>query len=207
LSATAASTGSTGLATSSSFTTTTATTELATTFAATTSLAATEFTATTTASLSTTATALSTATAASSTVATLTGRGSKHTVTVELDANLLLAGTLTLGLASGSGHEVLLVVLGDGLAFGELGAGAFVGLTDVGGTRELLLSQLGEVDVVGLALVFRLGLGLSLSVLLDSLLLVGLSDGLASLFVGQLGVAVVSAPAVSSLLLVLADDC
>jgi hypothetical protein len=95
LSTTAAST-TTALATSSSLTTTAASTELATTFTATTSFATAEVAAT---AASLTATELTTATAASS-AATLTGRRSEHTVTIELDVDLLLAGALALGLAT-----------------------------------------------------------------------------------------------------------
>ena len=184
LSTTAAAT-TTGLATSSSLTTTAASTELATAFTATTAIAT------------------------SSSGTSLTGRRSQHTVTVELDANLLLAGALTLGLASGSGHEVLLFFLGNGLAFGELGAGALVGLADVLCGKRGLLGLFEKVVGVGLAPVLglRLGVVLSLGVLLDSLLLLGVGDGLAGLFVSQLSVAVVSAPAVSSLLLVLTREC
>ena len=209
LSTTAAAT-TTGLATSSSLTTTAASTELATTFAATTSLATAVFTATTSASTElATAFTATTAIATSSSGTSLTGRRSQHTVTVELDANLLLAGALTLGLASGSGHEVLLFFLGNGLAFGELGAGALVGLADVLCGKRGLLGLFEKVVGVGLAPVLglRLGVVLSLGVLLDSLLLLGVGDGLAGLFVSQLSVAVVSAPAVSSLLLVLTREC
>jgi hypothetical protein len=121
--------------------------------------------------------------------------------------DLLLAGTLALGLALGTGHEVFLLLTGESSALGELGAAALVGLADVlGGKRELLLSELSEVGGVGLALVFRLGLGLGLSVLLDSLLLFSVGDGLSSLLVSQLGVAVISAPAVCGLLFVFAAN-
>jgi hypothetical protein len=103
-----------------------------------------------------------------------------------------------------------LFLTAEGSALGKLRAGALVGLADVlGGKRELLLSQLREVGGVRLAPVLGLGLGvvLCLSVLLDSLLLFGLRDGLASLLVSQLSVAVVSAPTVSGLLLVLTRNC
>lgn len=122
--------------------------------------------------------------------------------------DLLLAGALALGLALGTGHEVFLLLTGEGSALRELLAAALVGLADVlGGKRELPLGQLGEVGGVGLALVLRLGLGGVLSVLLDGVLLFGLGNGLASLLVSELSVAVVSAPAVCGLLVVVAENC
>lgn len=122
--------------------------------------------------------------------------------------DLLLAGALALGLALGTGHEVFLLLTGEGSALRELLAAALVGLADVlGGKRELPLGQLGEVGSVGLALVLRLGLGGVLSVLLDGVLLFSLGNGLASLLVSELSVAVVSAPAVCGLLVVVAENC
>jgi hypothetical protein len=122
--------------------------------------------------------------------------------------DLLLAGALALGLALGTGHEVFLLLTGESSALWELLAAALVGLADVlGGKRELPLGQLGEVSGVGLALVLRLGLGGVFSVLLDGVLLFSLGDGLASLFVSQLSVTVVSAPAVCGLLVVVAGIC
>jgi hypothetical protein len=51
---------------------------------------------------------------------------------IELDdLSLLLALTLTLGLASGSGHVGVLLLAGDGLALRELLRAALVGLADV----------------------------------------------------------------------------
>jgi hypothetical protein len=202
---------STGFAaTTSTLATTASTAELATAFATTaTALAATEFTAATTASLAT-ATATLAATASTTSTA-LTRRGSEHTVAIELDVDLLLALTFTLGLGILSGHEDLLLFLaGQGLALRELLAAALVGLADVlGGQAELLLSLLNKVGGVGLAPVFRLRLGLVLTLggVSDSLLLFGLGDGLAGLLVLELSVAVVSTPAVSSLLLLLAIVC
>jgi len=97
-----------------------------------------------------------------------------------------------------------LLLTGECGALGELLAASLVGLADVLRAKgELLLSQLGEVGGVGLALVFRLGLGFSLSILLDSIFLFSLSYGLASLLISQLGVTIVSAPAVCGLLVVL----
>jgi hypothetical protein len=212
----AASTGFTATATTTlAITTTTAlaaattSAELAASFATTASLAATVFTAATTTSLAAAevATAFATTTAASSATA-LTGRGSKHAVAVELNVDLLLALALTLGLGVLAGHVGLLLLLaGQSFALGELLAAALVGLADVlGGERELLLGLLDQVGGVGLAVVFRLGLGLVLGLgsIGDSLLLFSLSNGVTGLLIGKLSVAVVAAPAVSSLLLVLA---
>jgi hypothetical protein len=199
---------STGFAASTTTLTATAsTTELATTFATTaTALATTEFTAAATASLATTTATL--AATASSTSATLTGRRSEHTVAIELDVDLLLALAFTLGLGILSGHEnFFLFLAGQSLALGELLAAALVGLTDVlGGQAELLLGLLNKVGGVGLAPVFGLSLGLVLALggVSDSLLLLGLGDSFAGLLVLELGVAVVSAPTMSSLLLLLA---
>jgi hypothetical protein len=197
-------------ASTSTIAATASTTEFATAFATTaTALAAAEFTAATTASLTTTTATL--ATAASSTSTALTGRGSEHTVAIELDVDLLLALAFTLSLGVLSGHEnLLLLFAGQSLALGELLAAALVGLADVlGGQAELLLSLLNKVGGVGLAPVFgfRLGLVLALGGVSDSLLLLGLGDGVAGLLVLELGVAVVSAPAMSSLLLLLAAVC
>jgi hypothetical protein len=98
-----------------------------------------------------------------------------------------------------------LLLTGQRLALGELGAAALVGLAHVLGRRQLLLGLLEQIFGVRLALVlgFGLRLGLGNSVLVDGLLLFGLGDGLSGLLVFQLGLAVVAAPAVSSLLLVL----
>jgi hypothetical protein len=121
--------------------------------------------------------------------------------------DLLLAGALTLGLALGTGHEVFLLLTGESSALGELLAAALVGLADVlGGKRELPLGQLGEVSGVRLALVLRLGLSGVLSILLDGVLLFSLGNGLASLLVSELSVAIVSAPAVCGLLVVFAGN-
>jgi hypothetical protein len=206
------STTATGFTATTSLTTATASTaELATALAATATLAATEFTAATTASLTTTtATLAATATAASSTLTTLTGRGSKHAVTIELDVDLLLALAFTLGLSLLAGHELLLLLTGQGLALRELLAGALVGLADVLGSKtELLLGLLNKVGGVRLAPVFRLRLGLvlALSSVSDGVLLLSLGDSVTGLLVLELGVAVVCAPAVSGLLLLLTAIC
>jgi hypothetical protein len=121
--------------------------------------------------------------------------------------DLLLAGALALGLALGTGHEVFLLLTGEGSALRELLAAALVGLADVlGGQGELLLGLLDQVGGVGLAVVFRLGLGLVLGLgsVGDSLLLFSLSNGITGLLIGKLSVTVVATPAVGSLLLVLA---
>jgi hypothetical protein len=195
-SGTATATTGTGIATS--LTTATAATTLA--------ASATELATATTLAGATAATA--TALAATSTGTTLTGRGSEHAVTVELDVNLLLALALTLGLAGRAGHEVLLGT-GNGGTLGELLAAALVGLAEALLTElQLLLSKLSKVGDVGLGVVLGLGLSsLGLGVLLDGLLLLSLGDGLASLLVSELGVAVVTAPAVSSLLVAVAGSC
>ncbi|KAH3909364.1 hypothetical protein HBH56_163650 [Parastagonospora nodorum] len=135
----------------------------------------------------------------------------KHTVAVELDVDLLLALALTLGLGTLAGHVgLLLFFAAQSLALGELLAAALVGLADVlGGEAELLLGLLNKVGSVGLAPVLWLGLGLvlALSSVSDGILLFSLGNGIASYFVLELSVAVVSAPAVSSLLLLLTVTC
>tara|TARA_R110002003_G_scaffold1005_4_gene21997 strand:- start:2251 stop:2910 length:660 start_codon:yes stop_codon:yes gene_type:complete len=170
-------------ATTSTLTTTASAAEIATALATAASFAATGFTTTTT-SLTT---ELTTTTAAASTSATLTGRRSEHAVTVELDMDLLLALTLTLSLGSLTGDVGLLLFLtGQSLALRELLAATLVGLANVLGSKgELLLSLLNEVGGVGLALVFRLRLGLVLALgsIGDSILLFGLGDSFTGLLV------------------------
>lgn len=191
----ASSSTTTAFATTTSTTTLTASTTVTT---AATALAATERT-----------TALATATAATVTTATagttLTGSGGEHALAVELNVDLLLALTLTLGLATRAGEEVLLLTLDLG-ALGEVLSAALVGLANVLLTKaQLLLSQLSEVGSVGLGVVLGLGLsGGSLGILLDGILLLLLGDGLTGLLVSKLGLASLGAPAVSGLLLVLA---
>jgi hypothetical protein len=203
-SSTATATAGTGITTGTGIATRTgvaATLATAATAATTTALSATEL-----------ATALATATAATvtatSTGTALTGRGSEHAVTVKLDVDLLLALALTLGLATGTGHEVLLLT-GNGGALGELLAAALVGLAEALLTElQLLLCELSKVGSVRLGVVLGLGLsGLSLGVLLDGILLLSLGNGLASLLVSELGVAVVTTPAVSCLLVAVAGSC
>jgi hypothetical protein len=176
-----------------------------TTFAAATtttaaSLSATELTATTSASLEVAA-----ATAAST--GALTGSLAVELGVIELDELLGLALTLALVLASGSGDEyLLLVVAGNGFALGEFLGAALVGLADVlGSKRQFLLGELGEVGSIrlGLLLLFSSG-SLLRSRLSGLILLILLGNSLASLLVGPLGVAVLSTPAMGSLLLMLA---
>ena len=195
-SGTATATTGTGIATS--LTTATATTALAAT--------TTELTTATTLAGATAAAA--TALAATSTGTALTGRGSEHAVTIELDVDLLLALALTLGLARRAGHEVLLLA-GNGGTLRELLAAALVGLAEALLAKlQLLFGKLSKVGDVGLGVVLGLGLSsLGLGVLLDGILLLGLGDGLASLLISELSVAVVAAPAVSSLLVAVAGSC
>jgi hypothetical protein len=108
--------------------------------------------------------------------------------------------------------EVLLVSALDGLALGELLAGALVGLADgeaVAGKSLALLGEVGKVLLVGLGVVLLLGLGgggdLRLGVASGVLNLGGGNVG-ASLLVRPLGLALYLAPAVTSLLLVLAVE-
>jgi hypothetical protein len=111
------------------------------------------------------------------------------------------------------GEVVLLfLVAGEGLALGELLAGALVGLAhgEVAAQLELLLGLLGEVVFVALVLVLGLFLldvvGWWGNVRVETLGLFGLSDGLAGLLIGKLGVTGLSAPAVGCLLGMLAVD-
>lgn len=195
----------TGAATGASSTTAFATATSTTTLTASTTVT----TAATALATTERSTALATATAATVTTAaagtTLTGRGSEHALAIKLNVNLLLALALTLGLAAGAGEEVLLLALNLG-ALGEVLGAALVGLADVLLAKlQLLLSQLGEVGSIGLGVVLALGLSsLSLSILLDGVLLLLLGDGLTGLLVSKLGLASLGAPAVGSLLLVLA---
>jgi len=114
-------------------------------------------------------------------------------------------------LLGASASEVLLVSALDGLALGELLAGTLVGLADgeaVAGKSLALLGEVGEVLLVGLGVVLLLGLGgggdLRLGVASGVLNLGGGNVG-ASLLVRPLGLALYLAPAVTGLLLVLAN--
>jgi hypothetical protein len=152
---------------------------------------------------------ISTAAAASETSAgaAATRLGGLDEALVDVDDLLLLALTLTLGLATGAGNEVLFFILGDCLGVGPLlvllaALVGLAGLGDTGAELELLLGLLGKVVGVGDAVVLRLSLGLlggswgSLA-----LLLVSLGNGIAGLLILQLGIALVGAPAVAGLLL------
>lgn len=154
--------------------------------------------------------AASTSAAGAATAAeVVAGSRLEQAVAVELDKGLLLALAGALGLLVGGGNVALLLLLaGDGGALGELLGRALVGLADLGllAQLELLLGELSEVLLVRLALVFGLLLlgDVGGGVLGDGLLLVLLGDGLAGGLVGELGIAVVAAPAVGYLLVVVA---
>ena len=191
----------------------TASTALATATATTATLTAESITAAATAATALaaefTATTLTTSTAATATASTEVVAGSRleQAVAIELDEVLLLALTVALGLAAGSGNEVLILGAFNGLALGELGRAALVGLADVLRNSELLLRELGKVLLVRLALLLGLlldsGVNIGSGVFGNGVLLVLLGDGLALGLVGELGVAVVTSPSVCDLLLVL----
>lgn len=132
-----------------------------------------------------------------------------------INSSLLLLLPETSSLALAGSHEVLLIVLaGEGLALGELLAGALVGLADGQVTTELqlLLGDLGEMLLVGLGL--HLGLGGLLWLLgggwdagVEALGLFGFGDGFAGFLVCELGFARLAAPGVRSLLCVVAIMC
>ena len=172
------------------------------------------------------ATGSTTATAAGGTIAagTTTRAATAATATssalglnvalVDLNDLLDLALTLALGLATGTGDEVLSLILDEGLGGSPLLVllGTLVGLADAQGLLslkgELLLSELGEVLrvrdvlVLGLLLLGLLG-GLTLG---NGLLLLGLSDLLASLLILKLSLALGGTPRLGSLLLGAAID-
>ena len=175
---------------------------------ATTTLATTATTTATTLATATSATALATATTGTTT-ATVTSVGSGVVLTIKSKGVLGLGLLGAVLLATGT-SEVLLVDTLDGLALGELLAGALVGLADgeaVAGKSLALLGEVGEVLLVGLGVVLLLGLGgggdLRLGVASGVLNLGGGNVG-ASLLVRPLGLALYLAPAVTGLLLVLA---
>lgn len=157
-------------------------------------------TATVTTTLSTSAT-----TAATASAGTTSGALGLDETGVEVNGLLDLALSLALGLASGGGKVLLLLVL-EGLGVGPLlvELAALVGLTDLEARLEsgLLLSLLGEVFFVGdLLLGLLLGGSLSGSGFLSSgVLLLVLSDSLAGLLVLKLSLAFVSTPGLGSLL-------
>jgi hypothetical protein len=159
---------------------------------------------TSTATVTTTLSASAT-TAATASASTTSGALGLDETGVEVNGLLDLALSLALGLASGGGKVLLLLVL-EGLGVGPLlvELAALVGLTDLEARLKsgLLLSLLGEVFFVGdLLLGLLLGGGLSGSSLLSSgVLLLVLSDSLASLLILKLSLAFVSAPGLGSLL-------
>lgn len=186
------------------------------TAAATTELTTTGSTATELTARSTAATATGTVT---TTTATVTAGSTTATATatpgalrllmeavVDLQEGLGLALTLTLGLATGAGEKLLLLVLlGDrGEILPLVILHALVGLADLelGGKGSLLLGELGKVLVVGEMLRLRLLLlGFAFSSTLAFGLLLGLGNLSAGLLVLQLGLALVGAPRLGSLLL------
>lgn len=167
--------------------------------------------ATATASTSAIATAAGTVTTAAATGATTAAAGTTTNLAgldvalVDIDDLLLLALTLALGLASTAGNEIILILdesLGTGPLLVDLAA--LVGLADLQVTAksQLLLGQLSEVLGVRDALVLSLsGSGGVLGVLGVGLLQLRLSNSLASLLVLLLGLALLGAPALGSLLL------
>jgi hypothetical protein len=187
--------------------TATATTEV-TTGGATGGTATTTLTTATATLATTTARELATGTTASTAaLATLAGRLDE--AVLELDELLLLALTLALSLAAGTGEEdLVLLALDELLGVGPLLVllGALVGLADLQGVflleSELLLGQLGEVVGVrdGLVLLLSGGLVDRGGILGTSLLLIGLGDLLASLLVLQLSLTLSGTPRKSSLL-------
>jgi hypothetical protein len=115
---------------------------------------------------------------------------------VEVDGLLDLLLLLALGLATGAGEVLLLLVL-EGLGISPLlvDLGALVGLTDLqaGIKAELLLSQLGKVVGVGDALVLGLSGLLTGGILGEGLLLLGAGDSLSGLLIVELSLALNSA--------------
>jgi hypothetical protein len=132
---------------------------------------------------------------------------------VDLKDLLLLALALTLGLPTGSGDKILLVILVDRLGVRPLLIllAALVGLASLGdaGTKlELLLRELGKVISVGNAVVlgFRFSSRFNdaftwCSVSGQSFLLFRLGNGLTGLLILQLSNTFVCAPAMAGLLL------
>lgn len=161
--------------------------------------------ATLTTTSSAAALAATASTAATGASGTSTGALGLDEARVKVNSLLGLALTLALGLAAGRGSpDLLLLVLVEGLGSGPLlvELAALVGRADLGclGSEcELLLGQLGEVVDVRDALVLGLG-GLLSTILSSGGLLLGLSNGITSLLVLQLSVALVGAPRGGSLL-------
>lgn len=161
---------------------------------------------TTTASLAATAAITASATALTTTATTSAASGALRLdeAGVKVDGLLGLALTLALGLAVGTGDEVLLLLL-EGLGTGPLlvELAALVGLSDANASVEstLALGLLNEVLGVGDALVLGL-LGLNGSgVLGGGILLLVLGDGFTGLLVLKLSVAFGGTPALGDLLI------
>jgi hypothetical protein len=154
----------------------------------------------TVAAASTTLTTASTTTTtgAGAATASATGTLGLDEAGVEVDGLLDLALALTLLLGSASGDVDVLVVLLEGFGVGPLlvELGALVGLADLEASveAELLLGELSKVVGVRDALILGLSRLLASTILNKSLLLLALSDGLASLLVLQLGLTLVGAP-------------
>ena len=125
-----------------------------------------------------------------------------ETRVIKLNEGLLLALALTLGLASGSGNEIFIIITGDGLTLGELLRASLISLADFLRTKsELLLGLLSKVGGKGLGLVLgfslSLWIGAGIGILSSCCFLVLLGDGLASFLVGPFGVAGLATPTVS----------
>ncbi len=153
----------------------------------------------TVAAVTTTVTTVTTTATAGTTAGAATGTVRLDEARVKVNSLLDLALTLTLLLAAATGDVLLLLVLeslGASPLLVELAA--LVGLTDlVTAKSELLLGLLGEVVAVRDTLVLGLsGLGISIG----SSVLVALGNSLTGLLVLELGVTLVGAPGLSSLL-------
>jgi hypothetical protein len=159
------------------------------------------------AALASTAGSIATAAAAASRVA----RGLLDEALVNLDDLLLLALTGTLSLAGRGGDESLLLLLLELAGAGPLLVllGALVGLASSSGGERELLSLLDEVVGVRDGVVLLLLLegaavsvdGSGLAVLSQGDLAIGLSENFTGGLISALGLAGLTAPAVSDLLL------
>jgi len=179
-----------------------------------TTLATTATTTATTLATATSTTALATATTGTTT-ATVTSVGCGIVLAIKSKGvlGLGLLGAVLLGTGT---SEVLLVGALDGLALGELLAGALVGLADgeaVAGKSLALLLKVGKVLLVGLGVVL-LGLGGGVHTIGTSrgsrvgavvVLSFGSGEVGTGLLVSPLGATLLEAPAVTGLLLVLAN--
>ncbi len=164
--------------------------------------------------LTTTAWSITTATATASGIALLWGLDK---ALVDLNDLLLLALTGALGLATGTGNELLLLLLLKSLSGSPLLVllGTLVGLAG-GGSLELqlglsLLDKVVSVRdvVVGLLLLESASVSVDWSVvtiLLDGDLLGGVGISLTGLLGVELGLTIVSTPSLSSLLGGVTDD-